>query len=248
MTTVAVPTPRYRGRPAWRILASILAIAALIWGTFNVVNLLAHREMHFTRAFRTDRIERVDVSTDRGSVRVIASDRDDVSLSAYVSNGLGGTDHTERVRGDRLVVDASCAVPIAYWCTASYTVRVPRDMKLVLWSGSGDVTVVGASGDVDLTTDHGAIDASRLRSHDARASSDHGAARLRFAAAPVHVQASATHGDVTVVVPRAGEAYRVDASSDHGSTNVDVRTDAAARRTIELSSEHGDVTVRYASR
>ena len=248
MTTVAVPAPRYRGRPAWRILGSILAIAALVWGTFNVVNLVAHSETRFTRTFRAAGIARVDVSTDRGSVRVIASDRDEVSLSAYVSNGLGGTDHAARVRGNRLLVDASCAVPVAYWCTASYTLRVPRDVKLVVWSGSGEVTVSGTTADVDLTTDHGSIDASRLRSQYARASSQHGSIRLGFATAPMQVQASSAHGDLTVVVPRSGEAYRVDLSTDHGSTSADVHTDSTVRRTIELSSQHGDVTVRYPAR
>ena len=94
MTTVAVP--RARGTAAGRPGASSRRsspIAALVWGTFNVVNLVAHSETRFTRTFPAAGIARVDVSTDRGSVRVIASDRDDVSLSAYVSNGLGGTDH-----------------------------------------------------------------------------------------------------------------------------------------------------------
>ncbi len=248
--TVPVPLPvpvaRHRGRPAWRIVASVLTVAALLWGTLNVVNLLAHGEQHFTRTFAAEGITRVDVSTDRGSVRVIATDRDDISVHAYVSDGLGDTDHAERVRGDRLLVDASCSFPVAYWCTASYTVRVPRDVKLVLWSGSGDVTVTGATGDVDLTSNHGAISATRLRSQYARASSDHGSIHLGFAAAPMQVVASTSHGSATVVVPRTGEAYRVDLSSDHGSTDVAVRTDPTARRTIELSSQHGAVVARYA--
>ena len=132
--------------------------------------------------------------------------------------------------------------------TASYTLRVPRDVKLVLWSGSGDVTVSGTTADVDLTSEHGSIDAARLGSEYARASTEHGHVRLRFAAAPMQVQASATHGDVTVVVPRTGESYHVDVSSDHGSTDTAVRTDPTGRRTIDLASEHGDVTVRYPSR
>ena len=112
MTTVAVPARRgtAAGRPGASSRRSS-PIAALVWGTFNVVNLVAHSETRFTRTFPAAGIARVDVSTDRGSVRVIASDRDDVSLSAYVSNGLGGTDHAARVRGNRLLVDASCAVP-----------------------------------------------------------------------------------------------------------------------------------------
>ncbi len=247
MTTLAAgeSVARHRGRPAWRILASLLAIAALLWGTLSVVNLLAHGERHFTRTFAAAGVTRIDVSTDRGSVRVIASDREDISLSAYVSDGLGGTDHTARVRGDRLLIDGECTFPVAYWCTASYTLRVPRDVKLVLWTGTGDVSVSGSTADVDLTSDHGSVDASRLRSRYARARSDHGSIRLAFAETPTQVQASSSHGDVTVVVPRTGAAYRVGLSSDFGSTTNDVRTDSTARRTIELSSQHGDVTARY---
>jgi Putative adhesin len=245
---VALPAVRRRGRPAWRILASLVTGAALLWGTLNVVNLLAHGEQHLARTFPAAGVSRIDVSTDRGSVRVIATDRHDVSLRAYVSDGLGNTDHSARVRGNRLVVDASCSFPVAYWCTASYTLRVPRDVKLVLWSGSGDVTVSGTTADVDITADHGAVVASRLRSAYARVSGQHGSVRLGFDTAPMQVLASTTHGDVSVVVPRTGEAYRVDLSTDHGSTNADVRTDPTSRRTIDLSSDHGDVTVRSRAR
>ena len=248
MTTVAVAAPRYRGRPAWRILASVLAVAALVWGTFNVVNLLAHSETHFTRTFSSDAIAVVEVSTDRGSVRVVASDRDDVSLSAYVSNGLGGTDHTARVQGNRLLVDASCAVPVAYWCTASYTLRVPKGVAVVLWSGSGDVNVSGLTGAARLSSDHGDVDATRLRSIDVRANAQHGSIHLDLLRAPLRVQAVSTHGDVTVVVPRNDSSYRVDASSDFGDTSVDVRTDPQSLRDIEASLQHGDVTVRYPAR
>lgn len=246
----AVPAPvvRHRGRPAWRIVASVLTLAALLWGTINVVNLLAHGEQHLTRTFAADGIVRIDVSTDRGSVRVLATDRDDIHLSAYLSDGLGGTDNAIRRRGDRLLIDGACNFPVAYWCTASYTLRVPRDVKLVLWSGSGDVTVSGATADVDLTSLHGSIDASRLRSEYARASSEHGHVTLRFATAPMQVQASAAHGDVTVVVPRGSESYHVDLASDHGSTDSTVRTDPTGRRTIDASSEHGDVIVRHPPR
>jgi hypothetical protein len=246
----ALPAPavRRRGRPAWRILASVLTLAALLWGTINVVNLLSHAERHLTRTFAAEGVTRIDVSTDRGSVRVIATDRDDIRMSAYLSDGLGGTDHAARRRGSRLLIDGACNFPVAYWCTASYTLRVPRDVELVLWSGSGDVQVSGTTADVDLTSLHGSVDSTRLRSEDARASSRHGHVTLRFATAPMHVRASAPHGDVTVVLPRTGDAYHVDAASDHGSTDTAVRTDPTAVRTVDLSSEHGDVTVRYAPR
>jgi Toastrack DUF4097 len=246
--TAPVAVSLHRGRPAWRILASVVTVAALLWGALNVVNLLAHGEQHFRRTFSADGISRIDVSIDRGSVRVVARDRDDIELRAYVSDGLGDTDHDERVRGNRLLIDGDCTFPIAYWCTASYTLLVPRDVKLVVWSGSGDVTVTGTTADVDLTTEHGDVDASRLRGATARASTDDGSIRLGFAAPPMQVEASSADGDVTVVVPRAGVAYALDLSSDDGATSGEVRTDPTVRRSVRLSSEDGDVTVRYPAR
>ena len=246
-TAPPLPTPlvHHRGRPAWRILASLLALAALAWGTINVVNLLSHEERRLTRTFAAEGIARIDVSTDRGSVRVVASERDDIRMSAYVSDGLGGTDQKVRRHGDRLLIDGSCNFPVAYWCTASYTLRVPRDVTLVLWSGSGDISVSGTTAEVDANTQGGSIDAARLRSATVRANSEHGSIRLRFATAPMRVQAATGHGDVTVVLPRTGEAYHVDLSSDDGSAAASVPTDRDARRTIELSSESGDLRVRH---
>jgi hypothetical protein len=248
MTAIALPSTRSGGGIAWRIGASVLAVAALLWGTLNVVNLLAHAVHRFTSTFPAAGIGTVDVSTDRGSVRVIASDRDDISLHGYISDGLGGTEHSARVRGDRLVVDAGCAFPVAYWCTASYTLRVPRDTKVVLWSGSGSISVSGVAGAVDVSSQHGSINASRLRSPRVNADTDHGSVRLQFATAPRQVNAWSDHGDVEVIVPRTSDAYRVELSADHGDTRADVRTDPAESRVVHLRSDHGDVTVRYAPR
>jgi hypothetical protein len=245
VTTVAFTPTRPRGRTAWRIGASVLALAALLWGSLSLVNLLAHGEARFARTFPAAGITTIDVSTDRGSVRVIGTDRDDISLHSYISDGLGGTDHTERVRHGRLAIDASCAFPVAYWCTASYTLRVPRDVRVIAWSGSGRVAVSGTTASVDVGTQHGDIAAEGLRSRQVRAATDHGSVQLRFASAPRHVTAASDHGDVDVVVPRTSAAYRVELSTGHGSTRADVRTDPGSDRVLELQSGHGDVTVRY---
>jgi hypothetical protein len=245
VTTVAFTPTRPRGRTAWRIGASVLTLAALAWGSLSLVNLLAHGEQRFARTIPAAGITAIDVSTDRGSVRVIGTDGDDISLQSYISNGLGGTDHTERVRNGRLAIDARCAFPVAYWCTASYTLRVPRGMKVIAWSGSGRVEVSGTTAAVDLGSQHGDIEAMGLRSRQVRATTDHGSVHLRFASAPRRVTAASDHGDVEVVVPRTSDAYRVELSTDHGSTRADVRTDPGGDRVIALQSGHGDVTVRY---
>jgi hypothetical protein len=245
VTTVAFTPARPRGRTAWRIAASILAAAALAWGTLSLVNVLAHGEHRVARTLPARGITTVDVSTDRGSVRVIGSDRDDISMQAFVSDGLGGTDHHERVRSGRFEVDASCALPFADWCTASYTLRVPRGTNVVGWSGSGRVSVSGTTGSVDVGSQHGDLELAGLRTTHVKASADHGSVRLRFAVAPERVTADSDHGDVEVVVPRTRDSYRVEVHTDHGHSRAGVRTDPDSHRVVELRSAHGDVTIRY---
>jgi hypothetical protein len=48
---------------------------------------------------------------------------------------------------------------------------------------------------------------------------------------------------VNVVVPDIDDGYRVEVSSDEGRTDVGVRTDPNAIRTIEARSDQGNVVV-----
>jgi hypothetical protein len=144
------------------VLASILVFAALAWGSLQLVALLAHGEEHLSRTFPAADLRTVVVASDNGTIRVVTEDRDDVLLTSYVSESLGGTDHTAHIRGDRLVVDGTCSFDVGPWCRTSYTLRVPRGLDLDLHAGDGDVLVVvprgtayrvhAGSGDGDVTT------------------------------------------------------------------------------------------------
>ena len=248
------PSSRHRGRPAWRILASVLTVAALLWGTLNVVNLLAHGERRFTRTFAADAIASVEVSTDRGSVRVIASDRDDVVAERLRQQRA----RRHRPHGTRCAATASSSTPtapfpVAYWCTASYTLA--RAARRASWCcGRGAVTCPCPAPPATSTSPvvHGTVDVdASLRSGSATCApaASHGSIRLGFASAPMQVVASvaARRRDRRRAADRRGVPRRrsraTTARLEHG-----VRTDPTRRRTIDASSEHGDVTVRYPAR
>lgn len=157
---VTGPTTPVAARRAWRALASVLAAAALAWGTLSIVALLAHGEDHLRRTFAATGLRTVVVATDNGTIRVITEDRDDVLLTAYVGESLGGTDHSAQRRGDRLVVNGECNFDVGPWCRTSYTLRVPRGLDLDLHAGDGDVLVVvprGAAYRVHATTADGDV-------------------------------------------------------------------------------------------
>ena len=100
------------------------------------------------------------------------------------------------------------------------------------------------SGPLQLSTDNGRVEATRLRSATVTADSDNGRVQLEFAAAPTTVVATSNNGRVEVVVPADGTAYRVDAQTDSGSETIDVPTDPTSPRTITLRTDNGSVTAR----
>ena len=185
VTTVAFTPTRPRGRTAWRIGASVLALAALVWGSLSLVNLLAHGEEHFARTINCRR-DHDDRRLHRPRLGAGDRHRPRRHLAAELHQQRPRRHRPHRAGAGTVAwsIDASCAFPVAYWCTASYTLRVPRGMKVIAWSGSGRVEVSGTTATVDLGSQHGDIEAVGLRSRQVRATTDHGSVHLQFASAP----------------------------------------------------------------
>jgi hypothetical protein len=140
---------RGRGRVAWRISGSVLALLALVGFTVQVVGVLAHGESTVVRTFAASDVDTVAVSTDRGSVRIVGAETDRIRARVTVADGLVATTQGARVVGRRLVLDAECPWLAQWWCRADYTVRVPRSVAVVVRNGDGPVRVVGVDGGVD---------------------------------------------------------------------------------------------------
>src|SRR6187431_119227 len=84
-------------RASWITVGGILAVAALGWGTYNVISLLAHEEHSDHSSFAADDVVALDIGNDNGSVTVTATDGDTVEVTADVSDGWQATDVSSRV-------------------------------------------------------------------------------------------------------------------------------------------------------
>jgi DUF4097 and DUF4098 domain-containing protein YvlB len=62
---------------------------------------------------------------------------------------------------------------------------------------------------------------------------------------PQDLRATTDNGSIEVVLPDTPDAYAVDTSTDNGSIRNDVRTDSTSDRTITLSTDNGNITLRY---
>ena len=261
-STPSTRTVAPRRSPVWLIASSVLAAVLLVGTTYQVVDVLAHDE-HSHRWVVTDPVAtlQVDAGGD-GSVHVIGAPVDRVTIEARVSDGLRATTFGHRVVDDRLEVDASCPGFGSVWCGVDYVIQVPHDTVVeiandeggtrvedvrgrVEVTSSGSIDVSGLSGLVVLRSENGAVRATGLRSEVVEARSSNGSVRVASEVAPRSVIATSDNGSVEVLVPRTGDSYAVDVSSDNGSTTNEVITDPEAIRRITARSDNGSVRVAH---
>lgn len=248
----------------WLLIGSVMAVGAIGMGTFQVVGLLAHSERTEVETFAADGITNLRVDVENGPVDITGGDVDEITVVAEISRGLFATQHVATVDGETLLLTADCpAMPI--WCEVRYTVTVPADLavtvglddgRLTLRDLTGPITADGDNGLIELfrlggevrvQNDNGRIEGTGLRSATIDVDSDNGRIALAFADPPGFVTATSDNGRIEVVVPDTEGAFRVDARSSNGGTDVGVRTDPASDRSITATSDNGSVTVRYPS-
>lgn len=233
-------TPSDRVRTVWLVVGSLLTVGVLVFGTLSVVDALAHERS--TEVTTHDGVSAVLIETGVGRVNVRADDVAVVTVSARISEGLRATGVTRVVEGDQLLLRSTCPNIGGTWCSVDWDVVVPIGTDLVVRSDDDRADVAGEFGVVDLRSEHEGV-AFDGSAESVVARSEHGDVAVRLGAAPESVRAVSEHGDVSVVVPDIDDSYRVVVASNHGRTDIGVRSDPNADRSIEARSEHGNVTV-----
>jgi hypothetical protein len=165
-------------------------------------------------------------------------------VAAEISDGLVATDFEATAQDGTLLIRVGCSWLSGPWCRADLRIEVPPSLAVDVRTDTGRITAVDLAGSLRASSDTGSIRAAGMSSSTVEANSGAGEVELRFAEAPDAVRASSDARSVTVVVPDDESTYRVDASSDAGSTRTEVRTDPSSPRTIEVRGS-GGATVRY---
>lgn len=249
MTTTLPASPT---RPAirwtWLVVGSLLTAATVLFGTFNIVDVLAHGERTDTDTVDGP-IGSVVIDNSAGDIDVIVRTDgiDAVTVTETIGDGLRSTGITRERSDDRLLLSGTCPNFGGTWCSVTYLVEVPPGTNLRLRTDDGGIAVVGAAGDVDVRSTDGRVRVVGVAGPVVVAHSEHGSVVVESSVTPSRVQATSEHGNVQVAVPDGTGAFRVDASTDHGRTLVAVRTDPDSADVIVARSEHGNVDVVYSS-
>jgi hypothetical protein len=204
-----------------------------------------------------------------GEVQIVPSSVDDqISVRRRLTYGLRRPFVEERLDGDFFKVrDGDCAMPVGAACHVRWLLQVPQNVALAITTKTGDITVRGMAGAVNLTStsgavtaraltgqavqllsDRGAVSGTNLRSTHVVATSQNGDITLAFRTPPKLAWGHTRAGSVAVLLPEGDDSYKVVAESGPGSLkNIAVHLDDTSRLRIDVKSHEGPVSVEQSS-
>jgi hypothetical protein len=196
-------------------------------GGVVTLDLVTNQSHHTSRQF-TGTVNVLDVDMSSGSLRVIGTNDPVVTVDVTTHGGLQSADHSETIDGDHLRLRSDCGVAVlSPSCGIDFVVHVPQHASLVARGDGVSIDLTGLSGDADVSINGGDVD-------------------MQFASSPHTVKARVNGGRVDVELPHDRTDYHVKARAEGGSTHVDVRTDPASDRLIDVKASGGSIDVRYA--
>lgn len=149
--------PRGR-RFGWLFAGAIVALLAVAFGLATGIGMISTSGEQKSDSF-TDVAEVVLDNNSQGSITVVGSDGDDVTVERSTRTSIGvGTADSVRKDGDALLVDADChGVTLVGGCSVDYSVKVPHGTRLDLTAPNGDITVRRLHADVEAEGTNGSI-------------------------------------------------------------------------------------------
>jgi len=192
----------------------------------------------------SDEVTALEVETDALNVEVVESDRQGIHVTEHLQWRRTKPTTSHEARGGTLVLGFTCPGGLmggAASCDVGYTVEIPRGLSVKAVSDSGDVKLRALSGKVEAQTDSGAIEAAALTGKEINSKSDSGDITLAFDARPDKVETLTDSGASVLRVPEG--PYNVTLTTDSGARKLNTAHDPSAKRTINVSSDSGDIEV-----
>jgi hypothetical protein len=204
------------------------------------------------------------VDADDAVVELVPGDGRNVEVTRRVDGWvvLGSGPRTTWTMSDgTLRLGLKCTALVSD-CRAEHQITVPRGVAvqvkgdngsviasgfrtaLKLSSGNGIVKVTDCSGPLDLRSDNGSIDATRISATSVTADADNGSVRLGLNAVPDLVNATSGNGRILIDLPGSDTSYAVSASAENGLLDVDVPNDDNSTHVLKARSDNGEVLVR----
>ena len=242
----AQPLRRTPSRVFVAVLGVPLMLAAIAWGAFTVVGVLARTSEHHHVSYPFSG-GKVSLDTGDGNVQIRAGDTDRVDVSYTEHYELKRPTVTGRSTAAGVALTARCAGGLfGQNCQINYVITVPKTAALQLRVGDGSLDLQGISATVVAHAGDGSIHGTGLTSKSVDATVGDGSVHLEWAARPTRLNSRVGDGSISVTVPRSSGPYAIEQSGS-GSVDIGVATDPASTATMNLHVGDGSIHVGYGS-
>ncbi len=235
--------------PLVRVLTTVVAtvvLAALVVAALMGVSALMRETRTVETTLDLSGAPQLALRAPQADVTLVATDGDQVQVSAQVRRGLLDTDFAIERTGDVFEVDASCQAWLTPGCGAEVTIEVPRGLPVVLDGGEGAVRADGMQGVLTIATTTGSVDVRDAAVDELAVETTSGAVRAGFTEEPYAVKAATRDGDVRLELPQGDRVYTVDAQSRTGAVDNALGGEGTAGGTggfLRVRSDGGDVVI-----
>jgi hypothetical protein len=255
-TMPPMPTPKtpavqatqpLRSTPSRVFVAAIgvpLMLAAIAWGAFTAVGLLARTNEHHHVSYPFSG-GTVSLNVGDGNVQIRGGDTSLVDVSYTEHFGFKHPTVSGAATASGVSISGHCPGGLfGQNCTINYVITVPKAAALQLRVSDGSLTLQGISGTVVAHVGDGAVHGTQLSSKSVDATVGDGSVHLEWVTGPTRVTSRVGDGSVNISVPRGSGPYAIQHSGS-GSTNIAVATDPAAASTMNFHVGDGSIHVGY---
>ncbi|TMS00104.1 DUF4097 family beta strand repeat-containing protein [Nonomuraea basaltis] len=222
------------------IAGGLLGSAVLLTGC-GLASIAGPNNQDTTSYQVTDKVTKLQVESHAGDT--VVTETDGTAIRVVETLRWRGDDKPKaehKVEGEALFVTYDCASTLGS-CSVDYKIEIPKGLPVDLESGSGNITLRGLTGDIEVRVGSGDVDASELAGKKVVAEAGSGNVELKYTAAPDSAQVKVGSGDAVLNVPDG--AYDVKTDVGSGDETVSVKADGSSPRKISLTSGSGDVSV-----
>ena len=200
-----------------------------------------------TTATFTDPIQRIEVTSDSGSIAVAAGG-EDVRLERISRFRANRPSVTEEVVDGVLHIEVQCPSELFFSsCSVDYQVTAPAPVELIVDSGSGDLNALGLIGGVNLKTSSGSIEVEGVIGETSLETGSGDIRGLRDFDVPA-ITATTSSGSIQIEGD-AGEASLETGSGDIQALDLNAQsfTAIASSGTIEVEGVVGETFLETGS-
>jgi len=226
--------PMTQARRAWLAIGVPVCLVLVGWAGLSLVALAGEGQFKVGHDIPAS-AGRVNVNFSSGSILLqgVARSTGQAKLTGTAHYTLIRPPFTTRVTAAGTDFGYNCNLPVGS-CYLNATISVPRGTPTSVYTGGGNATAVGTTGDVTLTSDGGNVSADGVSGHLTLNTDGGNVSADRVSG---HLTLNTGGGDIAAA---AITAARVTASTDGGNITV---VFTSAPRNVEVSTGGGNITI-----